>query len=299
VTALLSIRDLEVIYGAPPPVLGPINLDINAGELVGLVGESGGGKSTLSKAVLNDLPAGARIVRGSIVFDGQALVPADAQVWRRVRWKQIAYVPQAALNILNPVRRIRAQFADMVADHYGARLAGEWERKVIDILTAVHLTPEVLRRYPHQLSGGMRQRVCIAMAMLFRPKLVVADEPTSALDVVSQRLVLQTLLKLRDEYGTAILLVGHDLAVMAQVADRIGILFAGQLVECGPVASIFKSPAHPYTRRLLQSVPSIKVRSELPEVTFPTEAERQLWRDRSVPMRSVGPAHEARLEQVR
>ncbi|MCB1497829.1 MAG: ABC transporter ATP-binding protein [Bauldia sp.] len=295
-TALLEIRGLVVGYGDAPPVLGPIDLDMRAGELVGLVGESGGGKSTLSRAVLNDLPAGANILEGNIALNGVPLYPVQPQAWRAIRWKQIAYVPQAALNILNPVRRIGAQFGDMVADHYGVALAGEWMQKVIDVLTAVRLEPAVLRCYPHQLSGGMRQRVCIAMAMLFQPQLVVADEPTSALDVVSQRLVLQTLLELRDKFGTAILLVGHDLAVMAQVADRIGILFAGQLVEYGPARAIFKEPAHPYARRLLQAVPSIRVRSDLPEATFPSEADRQHWSDRSIPMRLVGPNHQARCE---
>ena len=176
-----------------------------------------------------------------------------------------------------------------------AKSKAESRRRVEIALKAVDLLDRA-DHYPRQLSGGQEQRVGIARAIVAHPKVVVADEPTSALDVVSQRLVLQTLLELRDKFGTAILLVGHDLAVMAQVADRIGILFAGQLVEYGPARAIFKEPAHPYARRLLQAVPSIRVRSDLPEATFPSEADRQHWSDRSIPMRLVGPNHQARCE---
>ena len=294
-TPLLLLEELTIEYGRGGVTVGPVDLAVRAGEIFGLVGESGGGKTSLSKAILNDLPRAASLPHGRILFDGASLKPGDEAGWRGLRWKRLAYIPQNALNALNPVRRIGAQFSDLVRDHEGAPLAGEWRQRVVDLLETVRLTPDVLARFPHELSGGMRQRVCIAMALLFGPKLIVADEPTSALDVVSQRTVLQTLMRVRDTFGTAILLVGHDMAVMAQVADRVGILFSGQLVECGPVSQVFANPAHAYTRRLLASVPSIRRQEGIPDIILPTDAERDAWRDRAVVMRPVGPDHHARV----
>lgn len=292
--ALLTLRELEVSYG-PTPLVGPVTMAIGPGEIVGLIGESGGGKSTLGKAIIGDLPASAAIHAGELTFDGVALRAATPRTWRSVRWKQIAYIPQAALNVLNPVCSIRAQFADMVHDHYNARLRGEWLSRVIGALVTVNLDETVLDRFPHELSGGMRQRVCIAMAMLFEPRLIVADEPTSALDVVSQRLVIETLQRLRDSKGTAILLVGHDLAIMAQVADRIGILFGGQLIETGTAAEIFGRPTHPYTQLLLRAVPSIRSRINFADVPVVTDDDRRQWARRDVAMTALSETHLARL----
>ena len=226
---LLEISGLEVRYPGRALGVGTVDLQIHHNEVFGLVGESGSGKTTLGMAVLGSLPASATIIHGSIRFLGRNLITATPADWQRIRWRELAYIPQGALNSLNPVSRIGRQFADLVGDHTGDRLKGRWLRRVEEALAAVRLGPQVLDLYPHELSGGMKQRVCIAMAILFDPRLIVADEPTSALDVVSQRVVLQMLLKVRSHSGMSMLLIGHDLALQAQIADRIGILFAGQV----------------------------------------------------------------------
>ena len=195
------------------------------------------------------------------------------------------------MNVLNPVTRVGSQFGDIVRDHTGSGLTGEWLRRAEAALEAVRLPVDVLTRYPHELSGGMKQRVCIAMAILFNPKLIVADESTSALDVVSQRVVLQTLMRVRSEFQTSIILIGHDIALQAQVADRIGIMFAGHFVEIGSVADIFDDPRHPYTQRLIASVPSIRLRQGIPDVPLPSDAERASWRNAREPMVEVTPGH--------
>lgn len=294
--ALLRIVNLQVQYRRALeaiPGVGPIDLEIGRGEMFGIVGESGGGKSTLSMAILGNLPQSAVIEHGQIIFEDKELVSSGESARRAVRWKKLAYVPQGAMNALNPVRRIGAQFADIVRDHEGERLGGEWLRKTAALLQAVRLTRGVLDKFPHELSGGMRQRVCIAMALLFGPKLIIADEPTSALDVISQRDVLQTLQRVRDEFGTSIILIGHDLAVQAQVADRIGIMRAGQFVEIGALATIFHHPAHPYTRTLIASALSIRSRTGIPPLQATLAAPEK--EPSSVPLREVQPGHYARV----
>jgi ABC-type dipeptide/oligopeptide/nickel transport system ATPase component len=271
--------------------VGTVDLEIKSNEVVGLVGESGSGKTTLGMAVLGSLPASATVVRGTIRFLGRNLIAATRAEWRRIRWRELAYIPQGAMNSLNPISRIGRQFADLIGDHTGEKLRGQWLRKVEEALAAVRLEPHVLSLYPHELSGGMKQRVCIAMAILFDPRLVVADEPTSALDVVSQRIVLQMLLNIRSRCGMSMLLIGHDLAVQAQIADRIGILFAGHFVEIGATQDIFDNPRHPYTRRLIRSVPSIKYRTGIPDDALTTDAERLQWMVGAEPLVEVSPGH--------
>ena len=195
------------------------------------------------------------------------------------------------MNALNPVSRIGTQFGDLVRDHLGEQLRGVWMKRTEELLAAVRLEADVLRRYPHELSGGMKQRVCIAMAILFGPKLIIADESTSALDVVSQRVVLQTLLKVRARSRTAIVLIGHDLAVQAQVADRIGIMFAGRLMEIGSTFDIFDDPRHPYTKRLIKSVPSIRRNEGIPEFPCRARRSRSSWRREDGPLVEVSPGH--------
>jgi ABC-type glutathione transport system ATPase component len=289
--ALLDIRDLEVRYAGLALGVGTVDLAVYPNEIFGLVGESGSGKTTLGMSVLGSLPASARIVRGSIDFCGLDLVKANRAEWRRTRWRELAYVPQGAMNALNPVARVRRQFADIVKDHTGQQLKGEWAARAERALAAVRLEAGVLGCFPHELSGGMKQRVCIAMAILFGPKLIVADESTSALDVVSQRVVLQTLLKVRSDFGTSIVLIGHDLALQAQVADRIGIMFGGHLVEIGSATDIFDSPRHPYTQRLIASVPSIKRRTTIPDADLPSDAERESWLRENAPLVEVSSGH--------
>jgi peptide/nickel transport system ATP-binding protein len=289
--ALLEISGLEVRFPGRALGVGTVDLQIYQNEVFGLVGESGSGKTTLGMAVLGSLPASATIVHGSIRFLGRNLITATPADWQRIRWRELAYIPQGALNSLNPVSRIGRQFADLVHDHTGDRLKGRWLRRVEEALTAVRLGSKVLDFYPHQLSGGMKQRVCIAMAILFDPRLIVADESTSALDVVSQRVVLQMLLKVRSHSRTSILLIGHDLALQAQIADRIGILFAGRFVEIGATQDIFDNPRHPYTQRLIQSVPSIKYRTGIPDVHLSTDAERLSWTGVDASLVEVSPGH--------
>jgi ABC-type dipeptide/oligopeptide/nickel transport system ATPase component len=288
---LLDIRGLEVRYAGLALGVGTVDLAVYPNEVFGLVGESGSGKTTLGMSVLGGLPASARIVRGSIGFRGRDLVTASRAEWRRTRWRELAYVPQGAMNALNPVARVRRQFADLVRDHTGQKLKGEWLARAERALAAVRLDSDVLGCFPHELSGGMKQRVCIAMAILFDPKLIIADESTSALDVVSQRVVLQTMLRVKAEFGTSIVLIGHDLALQAQAADRIGIMFGGHLVEIGPATDIFDNPHHPYTQRLIASVPSIKRRAEIPDAGLPTDAERESWLREDVPLVEVSPGH--------
>jgi ABC-type glutathione transport system ATPase component len=287
---LLAVEDLEVAYTmqrSRVSALQRLSFETDAGEVFGLVGESGSGKSTLAMAILGQLPASAQIRGGRILFEGYDLHAASPAAWRSVRWKRLAYVPQGAMSALNPVRRIADQFKDLFRDH----LEGNDPARTLALLESVHLPPRVLECFPHELSGGMRQRVCIAMAIALKPRLIIADEPTSALDVVSQRRVLETLLAVRRRLQAAILLIGHDLAVQAQVADRIGILLAGRFVEIAPVAAVFEHPRHPYTQRLIASIPSIRRRSGLPQISPATEEERLRWADPCAQLRQIAPGH--------
>ncbi len=287
---LLALEDLSVAYvtrQGSVAALQHLSLKTHAGEVFGLVGESGSGKSTLALAILGQLPRSAHVGSGRILFEGEDLRSASLAAWRRLRWRKLAYVPQGAMSALNPVRRIAAQFEDLFRDH----LEPADSSRTLALLESVHLPQRVLGAYPHELSGGMRQRVCIAMAIALRPRLIIADEPTSALDVVSQRHVLETLLEVRARLHAAIILIGHDLAVQAQVADRIGILLSGRFVEIAPVAAIFEQPRHPYTQRLIASVPSIRRRSGLPQIASPTEEERLRWADPSAPLIEIAAGH--------
>jgi ABC-type glutathione transport system ATPase component len=287
---MLRVEDLSVTYVTRQglvPALQRLSFGVRAGEVFGLVGESGSGKSTLAMAILGQLPRSAGVGSGRILLEGENLRTASPDAWRHVRWRKLAYVPQGAMSALNPVRRVGDQFDDLFRDH----LESSDARRTSALLESVHLPERVFDAYPHELSGGMRQRVCIAMAIALTPRLIIADEPTSALDVVSQRRVLETLLDVRTQLGATIILIGHDLAVQAQVADRIGILLSGRFVEIAPVAAIFEHPRHPYTQRLIASVPSIRHRSGLPEITPATEGERLRWADPSAPLIEIAAGH--------
>lgn len=265
---VLRLRKVDVSYRthfARIDAVAGVNLDVYAGEILGLIGESGSGKSTLGAAILKMLPRSAEVESDEIRFEGKDLLKTSAGEWRKLLWKQLSYVPQGAMNALNPVRRIGQQFLDIVSDHEGRTPMARQRQRFEALLASMHLPASVLDRYPHELSGGMKQRVCIVMAIIFGPRLIIADEPTSALDVVSQRVVLGNLLEARDKIGSAVVLIGHDLALQAQVADRIAIMNRGRIVELGPVQSIFSDPRHPYTKLLIQSVPSIQTRQNMDE----------------------------------
>ncbi len=263
-TPLLRIEDLAIHFRTPrgiARVVDGANLTIHRSEIFGLAGESGCGKTTLVEAILQIIRFPNRITRGHVYFspddqtppvDLMALSPARL---RRFRWEHISYVPQGSMNSLNPVMRIGEQIIDGMTAH---GMHGEEARaKVPAVLEKVGLEGRVGRLYPHELSGGMKQRAIIATAISMDPELIIADEPTTALDVNVQRVILDTLLQLRRDLGVAILIVSHDLPVHAQLVDRIGIMYAGQVVEIGGVRPVLKNSLHPYTQGLMDSIPAI------------------------------------------
>ena len=227
-------------------------------ERFGLVGESGSGKSTMALAILRLIRPPGRIDGGEVWLDGQPLSTLSADAMRCLRLAGIALVPQGSMNALNPVLRISAQIADALGDHGMALTQRDLTARVRDLLGQVGLRPEVAGMYPHELSGGMKQRACIAIAICLRPKVIIADEPTSALDVVVQRQVMATLGRVQQELGAAVVLVGHDMGLMAQFVDRLGVMYAGRLVEIAPIGEFITAPKHPYTQMLIASLPSLE-----------------------------------------
>jgi peptide/nickel transport system ATP-binding protein len=262
-TPLLSIRDLEVSYGGTP-VLHGIDLDIAEGERVALVGESGSGKSTTAAAVLNLLPPGGSVTRGSISFRGEDVAHADPRRLRGLRGKEVGLVPQDPMSNLNPATRVGHQVAETLVAHGVATGNQAWTRAV-ELLGEAGI-PDADRRakqYPHEFSGGMRQRVLIAIGLACGPDLLIADEPTSALDVTVQRQILDHLEELRSASGTSLLLVTHDLGLAADRADTVVVMSQGHIVERGPARQILRDPQHDYTRRLVAAAPSTTSASTL------------------------------------
>ena len=263
--AVLTIENLRVVYAVPGTqgkegvrAVNHLSFALQRGERLGLVGESGSGKSTTALAILRILPQSARSDEGRIYLDNQELLTLDEEAMRAIRWRRIALVPQGAMNSLNPVLRIYHQMADVIREHEG-RVATKLIREQIGTaLEQVDLAASVMDLYPHQLSGGMKQRVCIAMAILLKPQVIIADEPTSALDVVTQQVVAQTLMQVQEQIGASILLIGHDMGLQAQLVDRLAVMYAGHLVEIGPVGSIFHEPLHPYTQSLISFIPTLR-----------------------------------------
>jgi peptide/nickel transport system ATP-binding protein len=227
-------------------------------ERLGLVGESGSGKSTIALALMRLIRPPGEIHSGSVRLDGVDLLEVGDEQMRRLRLATIALVAQGAMNSLNPVVRVREQIVDAMRDHDEHLSGREANARVASLLDQVGLRPEVADRFPHELSGGMKQRVCIAIAICLRPKVILADEPTSALDVVVQRQVMETLRRVQEELGASVLLVGHDMGLMAQFVNRLGVMYAGRLVDVSPVREMFAAPLHPYTRLLIASLPSLE-----------------------------------------
>jgi peptide/nickel transport system ATP-binding protein len=237
-----------------------VSLHVNANEIYGLAGESSCGKSTLVKAIGGAVRPPLSIVDGNVVFDfgGQsvAMQAAKQAALDAIRWRHLSYVVQGSMNTLNPARRVKHSFIDFAFRHLGLSNAAFFTR-VRTHLERLHLPAGVLDAFPHELSGGMRQRVTIALATICRPEFIIADEPTTALDVVVQKSVLALLREVQQEIGASLLLVTHDLTVHATLCDRLGIMYAGRLVEEGPTAELFRAPRHPYTRHLVASLPRI------------------------------------------
>jgi peptide/nickel transport system permease protein len=258
--AILEVRDLSVTYAmdrGTVTAVDRVSLDVAPGEFVGIVGESGCGKSTLLFAIAQLLAGPAAITGGSVVFKGRSLVGlTDAQL-AAVRWKDLSVVMQSAMNALNPVKPIGAQFKDAMRAH-GVTSRQEIADRSAEVLKMVGIDPAHLKSYPHQLSGGMRQRAMIAMAMLFTPDLVIMDEPTSALDVVAQRSLMVQIKELQQQFGFAVIFVTHDMSLVSHFSDRLLVMYAGQVAELGATRDVFDSPLHPYTAGLMEAFPSIR-----------------------------------------
>ena len=263
---VLRVEGLSVAFDHPlgkVQAVDGVSLALLPGERFGLAGESGSGKSTLALAILRMIKPPGWIEAGEVWLAGTRLADLGEDRIRALRLAGIALVPQGSMNSLNPVLRIGRQIADAFADH-GLRLnRSEEEGRIAALLAEVGLPENVARMYPHELSGGMKQRACIAIAICLRPKVIIADEPTSALDVVVQRQVMATLARVQQELGAAVILIGHDMGLMAQFVDRLGVMYAGRLVEVAPIAEIITRPRHPYTRALIASLPSLEVRGAL------------------------------------
>ena len=258
---ILTVSNLSVTYytdAGRAKALDDVSFTLNAGEKLGMVGESGSGKSTLALAMMRMIKPPGRIEAGRVVVGGMDLMALREEEMRQARLSKIAYIPQGAMNSLNPVTRIGAQLVDAIRSHGIRDSRAQIEERCINALKSVDLDPAVFRMYPHELSGGMKQRVCIAIGILLQPQVIIADEPTSALDVVTQRQVMETIDRVKDQINAAVILIGHDMGLMAQFVDRVAVMYSGRLVEVSTVREMFTSPVHPYAAALISSLPNLQ-----------------------------------------
>jgi len=263
---VLELRGLSVDYGVGASAVHAVrdvDLTLHRGEVLGLAGESGSGKSTLAYGMTRLLPPPGVVAGGRVIYHAAGGEPVDVlrltdAELRRFRWAQAAIVFQGAMNSLNPVHRIRTQLLDVIKAHEPDTSAKERLDRARELMALVGISEDRLEAYPHQLSGGMRQRVMIGMAMALRPQVVVMDEPTTALDVVMQRQILSRLVKLRERFDFAVLFITHDLSLLAEFSDRIAIMYGGRIVESAPSADLYREPLHPYSRGLLGSFPALR-----------------------------------------
>jgi len=258
-TPLLSVRDLRVTYrssGGDVPAVRGVDFELDRGETLGLAGESGCGKSSVAGALLRLLPRGTSVT-GEVLLEGEDVLAMAPERLRVVRWTELAIVFQGALHTLNPVKRVGWQIAEPIVTHESSASRSEVRKRVSGLLEVVGIPPRRIDDYPHQLSGGQRQRVLIALALACNPSLLIADEPTTALDVMVQAQVLRLLEDLQRDFGLAMIFITHDLSTLAYVCRRLAVMYAGRIVEEGPSAEVFGSPAHPYTAALAAAFPVI------------------------------------------
>ena len=260
-TPLLEVENLSMHYDTLEgnvDAVKNISFTVNSGESFGLVGESGCGKTSVAMTLLQLQPENSVITQGSIKLDGKELIGLSENDLRKVRWDSISIVFQGAMNAWNPVIKIGEQIREAMREHYPENTKQENINKIIELFKMVGLDESITDRYPHELSGGMKQRAVIALALSCDPKVIIADEPTTALDVVIQDQILNEIKKVQDLLGLSLIYISHDIAVIAEMTDKIAVMYAGSIVEIGPTKDVFKTPKHSYTRALLDSTPSIR-----------------------------------------
>lgn len=257
---VLEVCDLSIDYPLPSQwvrAVDHVNLTVGTNEIVGLIGESGCGKSTLAYGIMRLLAGGARVATGSVRVAGKDLYAMDREQLRQFRWRTVSMVFQSAMNALNPVMTIEEQIADTISSHEQATRE-ELHVRAEELCRLVRIDPRHLRSYPHQLSGGMRQRVIIAMAIALKPRLVIMDEPTTALDVVVQRSIMDQIIALKDSLGFSVLIISHDISLIADLSDRVAVMYAGRIIESANAESLRGSERHhPYTEGLMRAIPKL------------------------------------------
>ena len=255
---MLEIKDLTIQYGDKLPVVENFSLSLKKGEIITIVGESGSGKSTVLSSILGLLPNGGKIISGDIIYNGESMLNKSLNQWRELRGTEITMISQDSGGTLNPIRKIGKQFVEYIQTH-SKMSTKEAEEKAEDMFSKVNLPdPEIIMKsYPHQLSGGMKQRVGIAMALTFHPKIILADEPTSALDVITQAQIVKEIMDLRKKFDTSIIMVTHNLGVAAYISDKIIVMQNGKIVDAGNKNEVIENPKSDYTKKLLAAVPEI------------------------------------------
>lgn len=308
---VLKVENLKMYYSTTAgqvKAVDGLSFDVSESEVLGIVGESGCGKSSLALTLMKLLPGNGKILDGKILVDSIDVVAAsDSDVRRKVRWTKIAMVPQGAMNAMNPVFRVGDQIAEAILAHSDTEKAQARE-KTEELLRLVGLDPDRYSHYPHEFSGGMKQRAMIAMSLALSPVLLIADEPTTALDVIVQAGIIRLLLDLKKKLGTAIILISHDLALVAQMSDTVGIMYAGKFAEYGKSSEIYKTPLHPYTMGLLGAFADIRKPKEAltsipgapPDLVFPPSGcrfnprcpyARDLCREKEPALEEALPGH--------
>ena len=256
---MLEIKDLAVQYGKQDPTIEHFNLSMKKGEIISIVGESGSGKTTVIRAVLRALPGAGRVSSGDILFHGESLLKNTGNEWRKIRGSKMSMIFQDCGGTLNPIRKIGSQYVEYIRTHESVSKQEAWN-KAVSMLSKMRLpdVENIMNSYAYQLSGGMRQRVGIAMAMTFNPELLLADEPTSALDVTTQAQIVRQMMELRDDYGTGIIIVTHNIGVAAYMADQLIVMHHGKVVDHGTREEVLNNPTSDYTRKLLEAVPEME-----------------------------------------